>query len=248
MDEYVYHITKKDVAFNYIKNGGLKPASQLSGGSVARSEGSFAVDRDKNMEAKVIAKIKEFLWQGAKRGYTSEEVRNKNYMFTSISVDINGERDAAYIALSDFEKKFYEQYFPMRAVKGARPNARDFQEPATKMLRDNPDHALCQFAKEYTRLSYAIEERVTSNHIYFFELKNALTCYPDYTKYHGGGIKCRVLRVKRSAITHLEPDMAEFRGLMTKESINPQNIEIYHSEGNPFSSSAGENWCPVSEA
>lgn len=248
MDEYVYHITKKEVAFNYIKTGGLKPASQLTGTSVARGEGSFAADRDKNMETKVIAKLKGVLWQAAKRGYSSEEVKNKNYSFNSAAVDLNSERDDAFIALGKFEENFYDQYFPKRAGNTGKPVLKNFQDPAEKMFRENPNHSLCKFAGEYVRLNYAIEERVTSNHIYFFAVKDAPTCYPDYTNFHGGEIRCRVLRVKRSTINHLEQDMAEFRGLMTNEAITPHNIEIYNTDGNPFSSSAGAHWAPVSEA
>ncbi|WP_147194955.1 hypothetical protein AAGQ96_03210 [Pantoea sp. MBD-2R] len=248
MDEYIYHIAKKRIAFDNIKQQGLVPAARLSGASVAQREGAFATDRAKNSEKKEILKLRGALYLGATRGYTLEEIKNKNYMFTAIPVDLNSDREEAMKTLTDFETNFYNEYFPKRAVKGPRARPQDFEEPAAKMLRDNPNHALCRFAKDYVRLHYAIEERVTSNHIYFFETKYSSDCYRDYTKHHQGEINCRVLRVRRTVINHLEQDMSEFRGKMTRESVNPEFIEVYNAEGSPFSSAAGEHWTPLTEA
>lgn len=121
-------------------------------------------------------------------------------------------------------------------------------ELASDLLKRTPQHDLCRFAREIARLEYAIEEKETANHIYFFESRNAATCYPDYTGHYGGAIHCRVLRVKRSVIKHLEQDMAESRGLMTRESVTPQSIEIYNAEGNPFNPNADDRWVSITEA
>ncbi len=248
MDEYIYHIAKKRIAFDNIKQQGLVPAARLLGASVAQCDGAFATDRAKNSEKKEILKLRGALYLGVARGHTLEEIKNKNYMFTAIPVDINSNRDDAITSLSDFDTKFNNEYFPKRAVKGPKVKPQDFEEPAATMLRDNPNHGLCRYAKEYVRLHYAIEERVTSNHIYFFEPEHSADCYRDYTRHHQGEINCRVLRVKRSVINHLEQDMSEFRGKMTRESVTPEFIEIYNAEGSPFSSAAGQHWTPLAGA
>ncbi|MCX8959585.1 hypothetical protein [Erwinia psidii] len=242
MDEYVYHITKKEVALTHIKAGGLKPAAQISGASVARSEGAFASDRDKTLRVKELSQLKLALWNGSKKGYTLEKIKNKSYAFIPISFEFTGDSDAENTALRKLADDFYKQYFSPIAGSDLKMKVKDLQQPAEEMLRDHPNHALCQFAKEYTRLDFAIEERATSNHIYFFPAKYASDCYGDYTKHHGGAILCRVLRVKRSTINHLEQDMAEYRGLKTKESVAPLSVEIYDAEGSPFDTSAGDHW------
>ena len=248
MDEYIYHIAKKRIAFDKIKQQGLVPAARLSGASVAQREGAFATDRDKNSGKKEIQRLKGALYLGATRGYPLEGIKNKNYVFTSIPVDVNGDQEVAIKSLMDFEKKLHNEYFPEQSAKKTGIKRQDFEEPAERMLRDNPNHALCRFAKEYVRLEYAIEERVTSNHIYFFQSNYASDCYRDYTNHHQGAINCRVLRVRRTAVDHLEQDMAEFRGKMTRESVAPEFIEIYNAEGSPFSSAAGQHWTPLTEA
>ncbi|MFC0138843.1 hypothetical protein ACFFJN_01150 [Erwinia mallotivora] len=252
MDEYIYHITKRRVAFDYIKTQGLVPAARSSGTSVARQEGAFASEGDKNLETKVQSKLTVPFSRALKNGYSKEQIENKNYMFTGISLNDSLERDDAYIFLSNFETHFYQQHFPQ--VAGTTPAMNFSQlrqrsgELASDLLKRTPQHDLCRFAREIARLEYAIEEKETANHIYFFESRNAATCYPDYTGHYGGAIHCRVLRVKRSVIKHLEQDMAESRGLMTRESVTPQSIEIYNAEGNPFNPNADDRWVSITEA
>lgn len=252
MDDYVYHITKKRVAFDFIKMQGLIPASNSSGAAVARREGAFASDSNENLEKKVPSKLTVPISTALKNGYTREQIENKNYMFTSVPLNGSLARNEAYEFLSDFEKRFYSQHFPKLAGKASSMSFAQLKKMSSGLAQEiysrNRQHDLCRLARELVHLEHAIEERETASHIYFFEAKNASTCYPDYTKHHGGAIYCRVLRVKRNKINHLEQDMAEGRGVMTRESVLPQFIEIYNTENSPFSSSAGENWLPLTEA
>ncbi|MEW5291977.1 hypothetical protein ABW286_22835 [Erwinia papayae] len=251
MAEYLYHITKKRIAFDHIKTQGLIPAAKLSGASIARSEGAFASEREKNMQIKIRSKLTSPLSYAIARGYTAEQIKNKIYRPFPLSLDINTNRDDAYEKLSDVEKKFYRENFPQITGKyppgGYLKERENIKKLADDMLRDMPGHVLCRFAKEISHLEYAIEERVTSEHIYFFTGKDMKPCYQSYTGHHGGEIKSSVLRVKRDAVNHLVKDQAEQYGFMTTESVLPESIEIYNAEGSPLDSEGDDNWCPLSQ-
>lgn len=252
MDEYIYHITKRRVAFDYIKTQGLVPASRASGTSVARREGAFASESEKNIENKARSKLTVPIARAIKYGYTNTQIENKNYMFTSIPLDEKLMRNEAFEYLDQFARSLYDQHFPKLAGKASSMTSSQLKKSTHDLANDlfnrNPQHALSRFAKEMVRLEYALEERETSNHIYFFLLKKASICYPAYTGHHGGALNCRVLRVKRNVVNHLEQDMAEGNGLMTLESVTPQSIEIYNAEGNPFDSAASDLWVPLTQA
>ncbi|MCX8959389.1 hypothetical protein [Erwinia psidii] len=154
--------------------------------------------------------------------------------------------------LRDIEQDFYKKSFP--AIAGAKPPASDLKNRnlkrtlAEEMYRGDSGHPLCRFARKITEFEYAIEEQVTSNHIYFFQENGAEAFYDKYTRHHGGGIQCRVLRVKSDAVNHLEKDQAEEKGYMTRESVLPGSIEIYNAEGNPFHSGEEEKWLSIATA
>ncbi|WP_261643472.1 hypothetical protein [Erwinia mallotivora] len=251
MTEYVYHIANKNIAIMDIKTGGLKSASQLTGVSVARSEGAFATDRNNRFNKEIITRLKTALWHGSKYGYTVEQIKNKQYSFSSIPVDINTDDSvAANTALRAYEQSFYQSFFSPPAGKDLKTPGKDLQKPAEDMLLNNQNHVLCRFAKEFTRLDFAIEERATSNHIYFFKDQYNQVCYRDYTAFHGGEMQSRVLRVKfdSNIIGDLKDDQSDFRAFMTRKSVSPQYIEIYDEEGSPFLPGANQNkWRPITE-
>ncbi|MCX8964242.1 hypothetical protein EHW66_04190 [Erwinia psidii] len=69
------HITKKRVAFDNIKTQGLMPAAKLSGASVAQREGTFAAEREKNIEKKAQSKLTSSVSYGIGRGYSPEQIK-----------------------------------------------------------------------------------------------------------------------------------------------------------------------------
>jgi len=126
-------------------------------------------------------------------------------------------------------------------------------EQADDMLRTRKANALCRLAVHTVALEYAIEEGMTSRHVYFSRPERALDCYNGYTRQHGGAQHCSVLRVRRTDASPLLDDPSDFRAVMTQRQIPSSKIEIWRAASdtavftNDQHRAEPGNWMPLTQ-
>ena len=85
-------------------------------------------------------------------------------------------------------------------------------------------HFLARLATNAVSVHYAIEENISSRHIYFSKPLFAKDVYEQYSKYLTDNLV--ILRVKISAVTGLVDDPSEDKAWMTQAVVPPDKIEI----------------------
>lgn len=242
MPDYLYHVTGNATATVQIRQQGLLPARHRTGKNEASSSGSFAINKDKKYNDKILDTLGKLIFQAARKGFSPEELLNFKFNFNIHGVDIAMDRNDAMAKLTAEEDRLLNTVL----IKPGSPqkinlSTKDIKPklPFYQVTYRNSD--IYRYAEQYSQKYFDIEENLTSNHIYFFRKKNGADLLRDYSKYHGGISFCRVLRVRESDVEGLKNDPSEFRGVMTNFGFLPHLLEIYDLGSSPFEGSMEEN-------
>ncbi|CBJ39804.1 conserved hypothethical protein (plasmid) [Ralstonia solanacearum CMR15] len=259
MTQYLYHITTTAVA-RIIRTKGLTPAAhpEALGRPVARRHGAFEVNRAAQEPGRQVNRLKAYLKKGLDAGYSLDQIRAGQRPFTPIPVVPAGNRDDEQVEITRVEAAEVKAFLAALGAPANRPSRlptaqlRALGEQADDMLRTRKANALCRLAVHTVSLEYAIEEGMTSRHVYFSRPERASDCYSSYTGQHGGAAQCSVLRVARGAAAPLLDDPSDFRAVMTQRRILPQQIEIWRAPSGVLFTNANDraeagNWMPLTQ-
>ncbi|QUP56242.1 hypothetical protein GO998_21295 (plasmid) [Ralstonia syzygii] len=256
MTQYLYHITTTAVA-RIIRTKGLMPAAhpEALGRPVARRHGAFEVNRAAQEPTRQVNRLKAYLKKGLEAGYSLEQIRAGQRPFTPIPVVPAGHRDDEQVEITRTEEAEVKAFLALLGAPANKPGRltvplKTLGEQADDMLRRLKANALCRLAVHTVSLEYAIEEGMTSRHVYFSRPERAADCYSSYTRQHGGAAQCSVLRVARTAASPLLDDPSDFRAVMTQRRILPHHIEIWNAPAeavftNDQHRAASDNWMPL---
>ncbi|WP_197341271.1 hypothetical protein [Ralstonia solanacearum] len=259
MTQYLYHITTTAVA-RIIRTKGLTPAAhpEALGRPVARRHGAFEVNRAAQEPGRQVNRLKAYLKKGLEAGYSLDQIRAGQRPFTPIPVVPAGNRDDEQLEITRVEQAEVQAFLTSLGVPANRPGRltvtlKVLGEQADDMLRTRKANALCRLAVHTVALEYAIEEGMTSRHVYFSRPERALDCYNGYTRQHGGAQHCSVLRVRRTDASPLLDDPSDFRAVMTQRQIPSSKIEIWRAASdtavftNDQHRAEPGNWMPLTQ-
>ncbi|AST29249.1 hypothetical protein [Ralstonia pseudosolanacearum] len=258
MTQYLYHITTTAVA-RIIRTKGLTLAAhpEALGRPVARRHGAFEVNRAAQEPGRQVNRLKAYLKKGLEAGYSLDQIRTGQRPFTPIPVVPAGNRDDEQVEITRVEEAEVKAFLAALGTPANKPGRltmplRTLGEHADDMLRTRKANALCRLAVHTVSLEYAIEEGMTSRHVYFSRPERASDCYSSYTRQHGGAAQCSVLRVSRMAAAPLLDDPSDFRAVMTQRRILPQQIEIWRAPSDVLFTNADDraaagNWMPLTQ-
>lgn len=222
-----YHITDR-AALESIRVRGMSSLITRTRSWTASVSGSFAKDREITFPGKVSSKFVEAVLLVMRAGISASTIVGQSMPGFSVmldvpvtgSIDDNVQLDEE---LNDGIKQYCDQVAsgPVHVVTKTKVSIADGKATAALL---SPSHYLHRLAESYVHWRFAIEEKITGHHVYFF-VSNHKAVYQKYFALCGSKENVVLLRVKLCNVSGHVPDQSDGDAIMTPHNVLASHLE-----------------------